>query len=116
MARRSSPLGRVTFKQRGAKYGREMQDRVRQWLVDRKALERLIDCYEGKVELTATQKDIGLKIFDKLVPNLQSVEQEVTQNTPFAVVPRALTDAKAWERSVNKPVEEVKGHTDDTKH
>jgi hypothetical protein len=76
------------------------QERVRAKISDAKVVERLIKGFMGEVELSQTQVAIGLKFMDKLVPNLQSVETEVTQTTPFAVIPSPAKDAKAWEASL----------------
>jgi hypothetical protein len=91
----------ISFKRKspGGRYDREHQERTR------------LKGFNGEVELTTHQVAIGLKLIDKLVPNLQSVEQEVTQNTPFAVIPQPTKDAKAWEQSVNTPVKPTEGAT-----
>jgi hypothetical protein len=95
----------ISFKRRGPKYNAMDQERVRAKIADAKVVERLVKGFMGEVELTQTQVAIGLKFMDKLVPNLQSVETEITQNTPFAVIPSQAKDAKAWEQSIAaKPI------------
>jgi hypothetical protein len=103
----------ISFKRKspGGRYDREHQERTRQKIADANVLARLLKGFNGEVELTTHQVAIGLKLIDKLVPNLQSVEQEVTQNTPFAVIPQPTKDAKAWEQSVNTPVKPTEGAT-----
>ena len=95
----------ISFKRKGPKYNAMDQERVRAKIADAKVVERLVKGFMGEVELTQTQVAIGLKFMDKLVPNLQSVETEITQNTPFAVIPSQSKDAKAWEASVTKASE-----------
>jgi hypothetical protein len=95
----------ISFKRRGPKYNAMDQERVRAKIADAKVVERLVKGFMGEVELTQTQVAIGLKFMDKLVPNLQSVETEVTQNSPFAVLPAQAKDAKAWEASVRNAPE-----------
>lgn len=81
------------------------QERVRAKIADAKVVERLVKGFMGEVELSNTQVAIGLKFMDKLVPNLQSVETEITQQAPFAVIPEQSKDKKAWESafSPHKP-------------
>ena len=104
MARRSSPPGKLLIKKRGARYDRECQERTRQKLYDSGVLDIALKALRGEVELNSGQIAIALKCMDKLVPNLQSVEQEVTQMTPFAVIPQALKSASEWE-SLQNPTE-----------
>jgi hypothetical protein len=92
----------ISFKRKspGGRYDREHQERTRQKIADANVLTRLLKGFNGEVELTSHQVAIGLKLIDKLVPNLQSVEQEITQNAPFAVIPQPAKDAKTWESSL----------------
>lgn len=92
------------------RYDREHQERTRQKIADSNVLARLIKGFNGEIELTPQQVAIGLKMLDKLVPNLQSVEQEVTQNSPFAVLPAPAPSADAWHKAFS-PKASVAGTT-----
>ena len=103
--RKSSPPGTLMTKKRGVRYDRECQERTRQKLYDSGVLDIALKALRGEVELNSSQTAIALKCMDKLVPNLAQVEQEITQNVPFAVIPQQSKDAKAWESSVTKAPE-----------
>jgi hypothetical protein len=87
----------ISFKKRGPKYSQQDQDRIRQKLIDAKIIQGLIEAWHGKRELSANQLAIGLKTYDKLVPNLQSQQIEVTEAQPFCVLPAVMPDSKDWE-------------------
>jgi hypothetical protein len=53
----------------------------------------------GECELNSGQIAIALKLIDKLVPNLQSVEQEITTQAPYALLPAAAPNAEAWHKA-----------------
>ena len=95
----------ISFKRKspGGRYDREHQERTRQKIADANVLTRLLKGFNGEVELTAHQVAIGLKLLDKLVPNLQSVEQEITQTAPFAVIPEQSKDKATWEKAFAPP-------------
>jgi hypothetical protein len=97
----------ISFKRRGPKYGASDQERIRAKIADGGTLERLQKAFKGEIELTQGQVAIGLKFLDKLVPNLQSVEAEVTQQAPFALLPAAAPNADAWHKAFapHKPIE-----------
>jgi hypothetical protein len=89
----------ISFKRRGPKYGALDQERVRAKLADANIADRLLKAFMGEIEMTQSQVAIGMKMLDKLVPNLQSVEQKVENNAPFAVLPAVVEDVKAWEQT-----------------
>jgi hypothetical protein len=101
----------ISYKKRGVRYDRATQEITRQKLADAGVPDRLMKAFRGEIELTQGQITIGLKVLDKLVPNLQSIEQEVTNATPYAVCPAEYPDAKTWEASVTQPAPDK-----DTKH
>jgi hypothetical protein len=107
MARPSSPPGKIMVNKRGVRYDREHQERTRQKIADSGVVDRVIQCMNGALEMSQGQISIALKLIDKLVPNLQSVEQEVTQNTPFAVLPAPAPSSEAWHKAFapQKPTE-----------
>lgn len=92
----------ISFKRRGPKYNAMDQERVRAKIADAKVVERLVKGFMGDVELTGSQVAIGLKFLDKLVPNLQSVETEITENRPVAIIPAQAASREQWEKSVQK--------------
>jgi hypothetical protein len=102
--RRTSPPGDIQFKSKGAKWSAADQERLRQKIVDGRVAERLMKCFNGELELSQSQLAIGLKFMDKLVPNLQSQHVELTETTPFAVIPEQMRDQKAWESTFVPPV------------
>jgi hypothetical protein len=48
-------------------------------------LNRLIECAEGKLELTKTQASVGLGLLKKVFPDLQSVELGNPEGEEFKV-------------------------------
>jgi hypothetical protein len=113
MARgRQSGPGGIELK-RGQRYDRQHQERTRQKIADSGVLDRLTKCMLGEIELSQGQIAIGLKFIDKLVPNLAQVEQEVTQNTPYAVLPAPAPSPEAWHKAFS-PAAAVR--RDDTTH
>jgi hypothetical protein len=87
----------IEFKKRGYKYSATDQERLRAKLIDAKIMEGLIECWQGNRKLDKDQLAIGLKTFDKLLPNLASQELSVTETQPFALLPAVLEDVKAWQ-------------------
>jgi hypothetical protein len=95
--RRQSAPGTIEFKRGAPKWGQTDQDRMRAKIADTGVLNKLAEVLDGKREMSQAQVSIALKFLDKLVPQLQASQIEVTETQPFALLPSILEDVQAWQ-------------------
>jgi hypothetical protein len=62
-------------KQAGRPLGRRHQDDVRAKIQASQIINRLYNAFQGEIELTAIQVNIGKTLLDKVLPDLKAIEQ-----------------------------------------
>jgi hypothetical protein len=62
-------------KQAGRPLGKRHQDDVRAKIQASQIINRLYGAFQGDVELTAIQVNIGKTLLDKVLPDLKAIEQ-----------------------------------------
>lgn len=72
-------------KQAGRPMGRRHQDDVRSKIQASSIINRLMKAYEGEIELTATQVNIGKTLLDKVLPDLKSIEMSGDDDAPMVL-------------------------------
>jgi hypothetical protein len=72
-------------------------------------VRRLLEAFEGKIELTQVQAMIGLRMLDKIVPNLASIETSGDLNVVHLIRDRPLTP-KEWEAIYCEEPKLIEGH------
>lgn len=65
--------------------GRRHQDDVRSKIQASSIINRLMKAYEGEIELTATQVNIGKTLLDKVLPDLKSIEMSGDDDAPMVM-------------------------------
>lgn len=65
----------VEKKQAGRPLGKRHQDDVRAKIQASQIINRLYSAFQGEVELTAIQVNIGKTLLDKVLPDLKAIEQ-----------------------------------------
>jgi hypothetical protein len=65
----------------GRPIGRRHQDDVRAKIQASQIINRLTDAFNGNIELTQTQVNIGKALLDKVLPDMKSVELEANITT-----------------------------------
>lgn len=69
----------------GRPMGRRHQDDVRSKIQASSIINRLMKAYEGEIELTATQVNIGKTLLDKVLPDLKSIEMSGDDDAPMVM-------------------------------
>jgi hypothetical protein len=72
-------------KQAGRPMGRRHQDDVRSKIQATAIITRLMKAYDGDIELTATQVNIGKALLDKVLPDLKSIELSGDEDSPMVM-------------------------------
>jgi hypothetical protein len=67
-------------KQSGRPLGRRHQDDVRMKIQATQIINRMYSAFQGEVELTAIQVNIGKTLLDKVLPDLKAIEQTTELN------------------------------------
>jgi len=62
-------------KQAGRPLGKRHQDDVRAKIQASQIINRLYSAFQGEVELSAIQVNIGKTLLDKVLPDLKAIEQ-----------------------------------------
>ena len=70
--------------------------RSREKIAATKVLDKLLKCFDGEIEMTPQQVSIGLKLVNKMVPDLKQTDSvaEITHNLPTEIKVK-LVDADA---------------------
>lgn len=70
-------------------------------------VNRLKDFVDGKIEMAPHAVTAALGLLRKVLPDLASVEHQVNQVQPFAVLPSEIKNVAEWEQSAipEKPTE-----------
>ena len=69
----------------GRPMGRRHQDDVRSKIQASAIINRLMKAYDGEIELTAIQVNIGKTLLDKILPDLKSVEMSGDADAPMVM-------------------------------
>jgi hypothetical protein len=69
----------------GRPMGRRHQDDVRSKIQASAIINRLMKAYDGEIELTAIQVNIGKTLLDKILPDLKSVEMSGDADAPLMI-------------------------------
>jgi hypothetical protein len=73
-------------KQAGRPMGKRHQDDVRAKIQASQIINRFYDAFEGKVELTSVQVNIGKVLLDKALPDLKAIEHSGDPDNPLNVI------------------------------
>jgi hypothetical protein len=69
----------------GRPMGRRHQDDVRSKIQASAIITRLMKAYDGEIELTAIQVNIGKTLLDKVLPDLKAVEMSGDADSPLLI-------------------------------
>lgn len=72
-------------KQAGRPIGRRHQDDVRKKIQASQIINRFYKAFEGEIELTAIQVNIGKSLLDKVLPDLKAVEMSGDTESPMVM-------------------------------
>jgi hypothetical protein len=93
----------------GARRNLAQAEETREKIRRSQIVRRLLDAFEGKIELTQVQAMIGLRMLDKIVPNLASIETSGDLNVVHLIRDRPLTP-KEWEAIYCEEPKLLEGH------
>ena len=69
----------------GRPLGKRHQDEVRAKIQSSQIINRLMSAFNGEIELTQAQVNIGKALLDKALPDLKSVEHTGDENNPLTI-------------------------------
>jgi hypothetical protein len=69
----------------GRPMGRRHQDDVRSKIQASAIINRLMKAYDGDIELTAIQVNIGKTLLDKVLPDLKAIEMSGDAEAPMVM-------------------------------
>jgi hypothetical protein len=69
----------------GRPMGRRHQDDVRSKIQASAIINRLMKAYDGEIELTAIQVNIGKTLLDKVLPDLKAIEMSGDADAPLMI-------------------------------
>lgn len=74
--------------------GKRHQDDVRKKIQASLIINRLTDAFNGTLELTAVQVNIGKSLLDKVLPDLKAIEHSGDSDNPLAIhtIERVIID------------------------
>lgn len=72
----------------GRPIGKRHQDDVRAKIQSSLIINRLHDAFNGKIELTAIQVNIGKTLLDKALPDLKAIEHTGDADNPIQSITR----------------------------
>lgn len=69
----------------GRPLGKRHQDEVRAKIQSSQIINRLMSAFNGEIELSQAQVNIGKALLDKALPDLKSVEHTGDENNPLTI-------------------------------
>lgn len=80
----------------GRTVGKRHQDDIRAKIQATQIINRLMAAFEGNIELTQTQVNIGKALLDKTLPDLKAIEHSGDEESPLfvSVVERVIVKPK----------------------
>ena len=78
----------------GRTIGKRHQDDVRAKIQATQIINRLMSAFDGTIELTQTQVNIGKALLDKALPDLKAIEHSGDADNPLSIslIERVIVD------------------------